>query len=833
MKSKKVAKKRKLSHTEVYTSIEPTDKGKQVTKNNELCLHEDEPSITLIAKRKNVAKNSKLSHFEEEPPIKPDGKRGFVTQCRPQGLYKLIQNFNDQQRDAVRSIGFGGLLHLSITSYPKKMLKWLIKNFNGASRMLKIDNNRSFVVTADDVHDVFLLPRSNGIDVLKLGRNEHLDLLVKLKDDYGIHARSPLSSLKDVIQTRLTDGGDDFKRFFILYSLCSFLNPSSNRLVSFGVVKSLVQVERISDYDWCTYVLKKLCNGVHKYNINPLQKNVNGCVLLLQILYFHKLKWHGIAERCTLPLIQHWTNERIRIRIKEESAAGEYGQGEWVIGTYPVSLNGKTTVEEKEHRSSVLVEEMNEIPLVSDGFNDSGSRFIKYKLPADKLDNFEIRKIAKDEVHETLLLLKRDISVVSDYHMMNLLKQMKTMEKKNVGSSQSHVLSDSQNFFSDPRVQKYVDEVVEKFEIVKKLTEGMPTFDLLTPDQGQVAEAENGNGVGEEETDNGFYNEGVGANSSDVGSDDFWLNNEEIGYLSKFINSNKNVLSGFDRQQKELVDYCLFVDDTLSKEEMLFRCGRICTVSKENILSLSPLNEIFFSVIDAWSLSINDEEAIEKKHKRFCFNLTQSLVYVDHDVDIAKIGMRSCWNDWLSQNSYDLSLVEMIFLPFRFNNHVAAVVINFREQKIQYLDNWKYDESENSFFQSAHIVYNEMVMFLKANNYVKGADGILKYEIENVAFNWKTKKRDVDSGVYLMHHMKYFEGVVYSSPNLFKADIRRGIRAEICTTIVLSEVNELRSDVLSKVFDFYKKKAEKMALKRDAAEIKKKKKQNILQHIGL
>ncbi|XP_075506832.1 uncharacterized protein LOC142543449 isoform X2 [Primulina tabacum] len=794
MKSKRVAKKRKLSLTEVYTSVKPNDKGKK------------------------VIKNSELSHYEEEPSIKRDAKRGFVTQCRPQGLYKLIQNFNDQQRDAVRSIGFGGLLHLSVKSYPTKMLKWLIKNFNGASRMLKIDNNRSFVVTADDVHDVFLLPRSNGTDVLKLGRNENLDLLVKLKDDYGINARSPLSSLKDVIQKRLTDGGDDFKRFFILYSLYSFLTPSSNRLVSLGVVKSLVHVERISDYDWCTYVLKKLCKGVHKYNINPLQKNVNGCVLLLQILYFHKLKWHGIAERCTLPLIQHWTNERIRRRIKEESAAGDYGQGEWVIGTYPVSLNGKTMVEEKEHHSSVLVEEVNEILLISDGFNDSGSRFIKYKLPTDKLDNFEIRKTAKDEVHETLLLLKRDISVVSDYHMMNLLKQMKTMEKKNVGSSQSHVLSDSQNFFSDPRVQKYIDEVVENFEIIKKLTEEMPTFDLLTPDHGQDAEAENENGVGEEETNDGFYNEGGEANSSDVRSEDFWLNNEEIGYLSKFINSNKNVLSGFDRQQKELVDYCLFVDETLSKEEMLFRSGSICAVSKENILSLSPLNEIFFSVIDAWSLSINDEEAIEKKHRRFCFNLTQSLVYVDHDIDIAKIGMRSCWNVWLSQNSYDLSLVEMIFLPFRFNNHVAAVVINFREQKIQYLDNWKYDESENSFFQAAQIVCNEMVMFLKANNHVKGADGILIYAIENVAFNWQTKKRDVDSGVYLMHHMKYFEGVVYSSPNLFKADIRHGIRAEICATIVLSEVNELRFDVLSKVFDFYTKKAEKMGLKRDQEE---------------
>lgn len=176
--------------------------------------------------------------------------------------------------------------------------------------------------------------------------------------------------------------------------------------------------------------LKKLCNAVQKYNFNHNQKYVSGCVLLLEILYLHKLKCHGIAEPCTLPLIQNWNNDKIRTRIKEESAAGSYGHGELVVGVYPVSSTGEATMEEQSKRNEYQSKTgKNRFESTSAGDQVSG-KFIKYELPVGELDNTEIHKIAVDNLEETLLMFKRDIYVVSNYHMTVCWRSRKEWKRK-------------------------------------------------------------------------------------------------------------------------------------------------------------------------------------------------------------------------------------------------------------------------------------------------------------------------------------------------------------------------------------------------------------------
>uniref|UniRef100_A0A803N1M9 Uncharacterized protein n=1 Tax=Chenopodium quinoa TaxID=63459 RepID=A0A803N1M9_CHEQI len=62
-------------------------------------------------------------------------------------------------------------------------------------------------------------------------------------------------------------------------------------------------------------------------------------------MYFHRLNFQGEKESSTLPLIQHWTDVKIKKRIKLEIKAGGYGQGPLDTITYPVSqFNFRGTV---------------------------------------------------------------------------------------------------------------------------------------------------------------------------------------------------------------------------------------------------------------------------------------------------------------------------------------------------------------------------------------------------------------------------------------------------------------------------------------------------------
>nr|GMD73340.1 uncharacterized protein LOC110701418 isoform X2 [Ipomoea batatas] len=266
----------------------------------------------------------------------------FIQHCRPKGLCDLISSFSDLQKADVESIGFGGLLRLKVTKVGCSiLLKWLVENFNGSSP----------------------------------------EIMAELKEQYGLENNTSISKLEELIKGRLSCGGDDFKRAFVLYCLSNFLTPTANSKVDFTAVKSLVNVGEIGYFDWSQYVLDKLCKAVSKYNKSTTQKNVSGCVLLLQILYFHRLKWRGIAQPSTLPLIQHWTHENLMQRMLEEISAGDFGQGELDSSTYPISSSKVATkIEDEVLRERSSSRGCGEI-------NEESSRVIKFTIPKGELDN--------------------------------------------------------------------------------------------------------------------------------------------------------------------------------------------------------------------------------------------------------------------------------------------------------------------------------------------------------------------------------------------------------------------------------------------------------------
>ncbi|XP_019157380.1 PREDICTED: uncharacterized protein LOC109153947 [Ipomoea nil] len=107
-----------------------------------------------------------------------------------------------------------------------------------------------------------------------------------------------------------------------------------------------------------------------------------------------------------------------------------------------------------------------------DEINEESSRVTKFTISKGELDNDEIHKMAKDGYDTYNKCMER---------VMKLKGQIKGNALES--SSQCHISQDSQRLFGDSKVLKYVDKVVENFLAVKKLSESMHSFDLLTPDE--------------------------------------------------------------------------------------------------------------------------------------------------------------------------------------------------------------------------------------------------------------------------------------------------------------------------------------------------------------
>ncbi|KAH6763283.1 hypothetical protein C2S52_020716 [Perilla frutescens var. hirtella] len=550
---------------------------------------------------------------------------------------------------------------------------WFIEHFNPASRLVYFDNNDKFMVTPDDICDLFLLPRNEGMPVLKGRDGQFLKSVItdwiKKYSENNIVTVSGVRSL--LLDSRLADGGEDFKQFFVIYVMSIFLAPTMNRSTNLNLIKLVVEVHLISSFDWCSYVLDKLCKGVVFLKKNLEKKNVIGCILVLPLLYLHRLKWKDFSVSSTLPLIRHWNASIFNKRFIEETKAGGFGHGEFVIGVYPVShgASGASASCEGARFGDVRV--------------DESGRYIRYLLSANEKNDAEIHHVSEDALQESFLLLKRDLNVVTRAHMDRLKELGKCFQERDrhqASSSSAHPMSQSDDFFGSDKFIALVDEVIDSFRAMQEDSKSCyPVFSSLRPQSPNVvlhevsiddmiddvckfSESLGAAGVGHEEgknelkeadeevmeedirrddkcvdhgkstvlrdvdadvavVDEVFYS--VGRHGSQhfdydpidpwfVG-DDEWSVDESFSFQSIFMKKNeRRYLKELSLKQKYVVDY-FFHNHRSVVDYNVFACRNNFFLSFSLMQSLQDSCYVHITIIDTWALLLDQ---FEKHHAR-------------------------------------------------------------------------------------------------------------------------------------------------------------------------------------------------------------------------
>ncbi|KAK9725547.1 hypothetical protein RND81_05G152600 [Saponaria officinalis] len=227
----------------------------------------------------------------------------------PHGLYKLIGEMTEEQKLSVKEVGFGGLLELKASNFYHIMLPFLLEAYDSNSNMFIVDESKCCAITPLDVYDIFMIPGEGGmkVDAMSLTKKNYpdMDKVDAMRTKFGVGPADdvPLEAIYAAM-LKLKDGGDDFKRYFVLYAMSSFLAPTAHNQVDYRLVRVVDDVDNIKNLDWCCYVLDKLGSVVETYKRRNT-KNVGGCMFVLQLVYFHRLVWRGRKEPADLPLLKH------------------------------------------------------------------------------------------------------------------------------------------------------------------------------------------------------------------------------------------------------------------------------------------------------------------------------------------------------------------------------------------------------------------------------------------------------------------------------------------------------------------------------------------------
>ncbi|KAH9609422.1 hypothetical protein KSS87_021711 [Heliosperma pusillum] len=373
--------------------------------------------------------------------VSVDPTPSIFVKCRPGRLLKLISQLNHAQREAVKRIGFGGLLDLRLKHVPVEHVHLFFEALNDLSHIFRASDSKEFLVSKFDVHDCFLLPLGHKpLDLVPTGRKkdplaeENKQLKDRWRKSYKlskpgepIHLGKLLTDLE-----KDKEGGDQFCRLFVLFSMSSFLAPTTNNTVDMKLLGAVEDVGVINEYDWCSYVL----NGV-------------------------RFDFRDEAPRYDLPLIKHWDDERIASRLKGELVGSCLGRQTWSSVTYPRTGVSYT------HHSKVVDKQL---PTTSSGTpqlmlgpssrSTTDKKFIQIELPPGVEDDAELEARAVDGVHELYLKMQRNAIVFHAWYSdsTSKLKHLTTphMDPADIVPSQH-----TREFLEGDAVHRYVDEVID------------------------------------------------------------------------------------------------------------------------------------------------------------------------------------------------------------------------------------------------------------------------------------------------------------------------------------------------------------------------------------
>ncbi|KAL8034411.1 hypothetical protein ABFX02_12G026700 [Erythranthe guttata] len=256
---------------------------------------------------------------------KPRRQTKLVTRCSPGRLLNVLQRLTPDQRDAVKSMGFGSILNLKCRTLRRSLCLWLLEKFNTVRRSLEICGER-IPLTARDVELVMGLS-SSGKDVVNSGPDE---LIAELRKKYNATNRGISVRL---LEERLAvpEAGEDFQRSFLLYVLGTLLCPTARLDVSPSFLHFLTNMEVVHQYNWGKFLLDRLVREVARYRQGK-QRAVGGCLLFLQLFYYESVAVGEPSELspAIFPCLASWGEEEISEREKQERELGGYGCGEVV-----------------------------------------------------------------------------------------------------------------------------------------------------------------------------------------------------------------------------------------------------------------------------------------------------------------------------------------------------------------------------------------------------------------------------------------------------------------------------------------------------------------------
>ncbi|XP_034697180.1 uncharacterized protein LOC117923027 [Vitis riparia] len=232
------------------------------------------------------------------------------SRCSGKKFINAIARLAPEKQQAIREMGFGGLLNFACRELRYELCAWLISQYDFTYHRLNMETGNAITVNEEHVNRVMGIPNS-GQDVVILKRTAPSNRTYTLR----------------VLEQNLENLPvcDDFLKSFLIFSCATLLAPNSKLEGSHDLWDTIWDGDVGVQRNWAKFLLKHLEDGIKEYR-QKQPTYIRGCLMFLQLFYMAYFYMPSVNVEVTSPLAAAWTDDVMKRRLAAEiSTFGGYG----------------------------------------------------------------------------------------------------------------------------------------------------------------------------------------------------------------------------------------------------------------------------------------------------------------------------------------------------------------------------------------------------------------------------------------------------------------------------------------------------------------------------
>ncbi|KAH6798821.1 Rhodanese/Cell cycle control phosphatase superfamily protein [Perilla frutescens var. frutescens] len=700
----------------------------------------------------------------------------------PALLVQAIENFNPTQKQEVRDIGFGALLNLKIYIIPLKLAYWLLENFDSKRCQILLRGNANVHIGEDDVRTILGLPRGERLIQPRIKNHESTWRKRFQKASNRILAKHVYDDIFNC-----PEGGEWFKRQFLVLVTSCLIESFGNGYISPQIMDSLGDIDRVSELNWCQYVIR--CLTKHTSHWQKNKKNYyTGPTLFLTLFYVDRVVLDYRTVPKSIPATIKWSNELITARQSMEVAGGGFGEGfpdkpctvDEILNPDFIDnelINAAAPNQPAPNEENVVAAPpvVNEQPFVDEPEPNNPA-----EPPCEQADKMLENVILRRTLERALLLDEKQKKKPSE--------QSSSQEEDDFWSNPEHIAA----------IAKIEEAAMMRINFKKKFDDA-PTFSLgLSEDTW-------------EDERNVVDNNGIASREEDTTKDNSRAYAEETEKQIEEDNEVENKNDSVSDEPQNIAKH--------DKEDVMNVVDEIESTTKDK--NKEDAEEIEKNVEKGNEVQIkgkskmHTEEDVQMKGqvKEKLYTIVNAPKKWDTEKRISEFSDRLIAEIKVVQG-LQLAGIDMFFFPIYHAQHFYLLCIDVKNCKGDIIDNSIGFGGENN---DQTLVYGDtpvcllryFIQFLKKNGEENKATTIVKKmkPMQKLQMPWQNDTNKVDCGIYVMRHMETYKGnVMRNWKSGLKVDNPRQmkfLRAKYCGAILDANSNKLREGILAEATFHY------------------------------